>query len=84
MVLQVRVNLEDYLAERTTGRIVEGDKKNKELQNIWILKMEAGQWKLNIIMDSSYKYSYARTKNDFAAAQDHLASGLRFNPTVNN
>lgn len=84
MVLQVRVNLQDYLAEKATGKIVEGDQKNKGFENIWIFKFEAGQWKLNVIMDSSFKITYARMKNDFEAAQEHLVSGLKFRDMANN
>lgn len=78
VILMVKVNLQDYLAEKDTGIIVEGDELFKDHESIWTLLLENGQWKLSMINESNLSLLYSRMKNDLGVAREHLISGHKF------
>ncbi len=58
VVLEINANVVDYLQERNGGKKVKGNKKDVELETIWTLAWQDGQWKLNLIEDSSAEFAY--------------------------
>jgi hypothetical protein len=78
VVLMIKVNLQDYLAEKDTGTIVEGDELFKDHESIWTLLLENGQWKLSMINESNLSLLYSRMKNDLGDAREHLLTGHKF------
>lgn len=59
LVLQVRVKLQDYLADRDTGKVVEGSKKAKEMESNWTMFLENGRWVVSDI-SKGHVLPYAR------------------------
>lgn len=78
LILLVKVNLQDYLAKKDTGEIIEGDQLFKDHESIWTLLLQKGQWKVSMIQEARLSLMYSRMKNDLGAAQEHLLAGLKF------
>lgn len=52
IVMLVSIEMQDYLAERDTGRIVEGSKKFKDVYTNWTFTLKEGRWLVSNIEDS--------------------------------
>lgn len=72
IALNVTVVLTDYLINKDTEKVVEGDKQKKELENVWTIILTDGQWKLSLIEDSSEALSYAKLKSDVELANKYI------------
>lgn len=68
----------DYLVNEKTGEIVEGDKEDKDLETVWTILIQDGQWKLTMIEESSLSLEYAKMKNDIEVAGEHLKMGFKY------
>lgn len=60
VVVSITANMQDYLAERESGKVVEGSKKFKEVETVWSLTMENGAWKVADIDEGSMSLAYAK------------------------
>lgn len=58
VVFSITAEVTDYLVEKATGRVVEGDKKVDELETIWTMVWDDGEWKLNLIEAMNEEGSY--------------------------
>ncbi|MDQ3262565.1 MAG: Tim44-like domain-containing protein [Myxococcota bacterium] len=54
----------DYLAERATGRVVEGKRGFKDVETVWTFVLEDGAWRVNNIEEDSMTLAYARLATD--------------------
>lgn len=63
IVMSIEANMEDYLAERESGRVVEGKKGYKDVETIWTFILEDGKWKAENIEEGRLSLSYAKLKN---------------------
>ncbi|MGE5403415.1 MAG: Tim44 domain-containing protein [Candidatus Saccharibacteria bacterium] len=79
----IEVNLKDYLEEKATGRIVEGDKDDKDYESIWTMILEDGRWKLSMIEEASLSLQYAALQNDLAVAAAHLNTNFKYRGQLN-
>jgi hypothetical protein len=68
VVLEVSALVVDYLQERGSGKVVKGDKKVGDLETIWTLVWQDGQWKLNLIEESTAEMSYLNLPSRMPAA----------------
>lgn len=59
VVVSITANMEDYLAERATGRIVEGKKGYADTEHVWTFELKQGRWNVANIEDGSMSLSYA-------------------------
>ena len=82
IILTVEVNLQDYLINEQTEKIVEGDKKYKNFESIWTLLYEGNQWKLSLIEESSMSITYAQMKNDLEEAQGYIKTGFKYKKSM--
>ncbi|MEQ8155574.1 MAG: hypothetical protein ABRQ25_11925 [Clostridiaceae bacterium] len=82
IVLSVTVNLQDYLVNEKTEKIVEGDEKKKDLETVWTLVLADGQWKLSLIEESFRSLAYAKLENNIEAASEYIGSGFIYKGRV--
>lgn len=67
LVVLISADIEDYLADRTTGKIVEGKEGYNEVETVWSFLFERGNWVVSNIEERNTWYSYARTPNEITA-----------------
>ncbi len=60
--------MQDYLADRATGVVVEGSKKFKELEHVWTFTLIEGAWRVTNIEEASFSLVYA----DQSSAQPEI------------
>jgi hypothetical protein len=60
LVVSITANMEDYLAVRETGKIVEGKKGYADTEHVWTFIMQKGKWLVSNIEEGSMSLSYAR------------------------
>ncbi len=66
----ITANMEDYLVERSTGKVVQGRKGYADEERIWIFEYENGEWKLDDIREGGLSLAFAKMKN--IVPQAHL------------
>lgn len=67
--------MQDYLAMRDSGKVVEGDKKWKDVERIWTITVENGCWKVSNIEDGSCSLEYAKLVKELPPIQETLITG---------
>jgi len=68
VVVSVTANMEDYLQERATGKIVEGETGYKDVEWVWTLELAAGVWRVARIEEGSLSLTYATMANELPVA----------------
>ncbi len=63
VVVSINALMQDYLYQKSTGVIVEGDKEYKEVETIWTLVLHQGKWVVQNIEESEMALSYAKMEN---------------------
>ena len=66
--------MQDYLAERTSGNVVEGGKKYKDVENLWSFTLIDGQWRVSNIEDPSFSLDYAGLAKELPAIEELYSS----------
>lgn len=64
LVVLISADMEDYLSDRQTGRVVEGKKGFAEVDTVWTFVYEKGRWLVSIIEERDEWYSYAKLVNE--------------------
>lgn len=64
IVMSIAANMEDYLMERETGKIIEGKKGYKDGTTVWTFVLEDGKWKVENIEEDTMTLAYAKLKNE--------------------
>lgn len=59
----IKANVEDYLIDRDSSKVVYGKKGFHEETKVWIMQYIDGVWLLDNILDDSYTLSFAKMKN---------------------
>ena len=49
LIVSINARLQDYLMEKDSSKIVEGNKKYKDIEQIWSFTLEEGVWKVSNI-----------------------------------
>ncbi len=60
LAISITANMQDYLAERGTGKVVEGSKKFKPVETIWSFTLMDGKWKVSGIEEGDMALVYAK------------------------
>lgn len=58
VVLSISAEMQDYLARRDGGDIVEGSEKFKQVTHLWTLELDGGRWKVSNIDESAMLDDY--------------------------
>ena len=64
LVVSITANMEDYLAQRATGKIVEGKKGYADTEHVWTFILQKGKWVVANIEEGSMSLSYAGLKSE--------------------
>src|SRR5262249_3896774 len=68
VVVDIKAKVVDYMQEKATGKVVQGDQKVGELDTVWTFIWEKDAWKLNLIEAGSQEWTYLFTPNELPAA----------------
>jgi hypothetical protein len=68
LVMTINARVVDYLQEKNTGKVVQGDKSEGELESIWTFLWQNGAWRLNLIEDGAQEWSYLFAPNEVPQA----------------
>jgi hypothetical protein len=68
LVLSIIARVVDYLRDKKTGKVVEGDTKPADLETIWTLIYQEGAWRLNLIESSDAEGQYLGMPVEMPAA----------------
>jgi len=74
VVISITANMEDYLAERATGKVVEGKPGYESTEHVWTFLLQDGKWVVGNIEEGTMSLTYAGMKleADEAAAIEGL------------
>ncbi len=70
LVVSISAHMQDYLARRDTGAVVEGSKKFKDVETLWTFMLTDGRWKVSNIEESSMLDEYLRMVADLPPVED--------------
>lgn len=76
VVLSINAKMKDYLQNKASGALVEGDKSVKEVETIWSFTLEAGQWKVSDIEEGSMSLAYAKMVGELPPIETTLSPAL--------
>ncbi len=77
VIISIEAKMKDYLQNVNSGKVVEGSKRYKEVETVWSLTMENGQWKVSDIEAGSMSLAYAKLVKDLPDIETTLASDSR-------
>lgn len=77
MVISIEANMQDYLKDRNTGKVVEGSKKFKDVETIWSFTLENGQWKVSDIEEGEMSLAYAQEVKNLPKIETTVVGDLR-------
>jgi hypothetical protein len=58
LVVSITANMKDYLVQRETDKVVEGDPKFKDHETIWSFTLAEGQWRVSNIEAVGCEFGY--------------------------
>ena len=58
LVVSITANMQDYLVQRETDELVEGDRKFKDHETIWTFTLVDGQWRVSNIEAAGCEFDY--------------------------
>ncbi|KZY63542.1 Tim44-like domain-containing protein, partial [Oleiphilus sp. HI0066] len=64
LVVSMTANMNDYLEHLKTGEVVEGSKKYKDVETIWMFTLEDGIWKVSAIEEVATLMSFVKAVKD--------------------
>lgn len=74
IVALISANMQDYLAERETGKVIEGDKEFKDVDTVWTLSLVGDALKVAQIEESYRSLTYAGQPNVVVGLEESAAS----------
>jgi len=72
LAISITARMQDYLKNKTTGKIVEGRKRYKEVETIWTFKLINNEWKVSDIEEGSMSLTYARLVTELQPIEDTI------------
>lgn len=63
IAVSITANIEDYLVNRDTRKVIKGDKGYIYETHIWIMEYDGENWLLDNIADEDYSLVYLKMKN---------------------
>lgn len=77
VVLAISAEMQDYLARRDGGEIVEGSTKYKSVESLWTFELAGDRWKVSNIEDSAMLDEYLRMLSTLPRAEDAVRGAQR-------
>lgn len=76
LVVSITATMQDYLAKREGGKVVEGSKRYKEVETVWSFSMDGGEWKVSDIEEGGVSLAYAKLIRELPPIEATLNSDL--------
>ncbi|MGB2247031.1 MAG: Tim44 domain-containing protein [Alcanivorax sediminis] len=76
LVISMTAHMQDYLAKRVGGQVVEGSKRYKEVETVWSFTMDGGDWKVSDIEEGGVSLAYAKLIGELPPIETTLNSDL--------
>ena len=73
VVIEISAEMQDFLARREGGEIVEGSKSFKQVASLWTFELADGRWRVSNIEDSALMSDYL----DMLASQPRAEAAVR-------
>jgi len=77
LAISITATVQDYLAERGTGKVVEGSKKFKPVETIWSFALLDGKWKVSGIEEGDMALVYAKEMLDRPVLDEKVMADVR-------
>ena len=77
IVISIEAKIKDYLQDKTTGKVVEGSKRYKEVETVGSFTLEEGIWKVSDIEEDSMSLAYAKLVKELPKIETTVVSELR-------
>ena len=77
LVALIDANMKDYLAERGTGKVVEGSKRYKDVETVWSFTMIEDKWRVSNIEEGSFSLDYAELARTLPQIEDTVPGNSR-------
>ncbi|MBT6274857.1 MAG: hypothetical protein HOI95_12050 [Chromatiales bacterium] len=77
IVVLVEANMNAYLEQRTTGKVVEGTKRYQDVETVWTFTMIDGQWKVSDLEEGTMSLAYAKLVKELPPIESTVVSELR-------
>jgi hypothetical protein len=78
VVVSITANMEDYLAERATGKIVEGSEGYADTEFVWTFVLKNGRWVVANIEEGSMALTYAEMRAEIPETLPDRAPARKF------
>ena len=76
IAISINAKMQDYLKNKKTGKIIEGSKRYKEVDAIWIFTLIDNEWKVSDIEEGSMSLIYAKLVKELHPIEETI---VRFN-----
>jgi hypothetical protein len=76
VVISISATMQDFLQDRETGEVVEGDQIVKDVTRVWSFTLIGGQWKVSDISEGSSSLDFAKLRHTLPAIETTLEPGL--------
>jgi len=74
IVVEIEAEMRDYMVNKNTGKLIQGDKRLGTVSTLWSLVWRHGNWQLNLIEASDMDMEYLAEPNKiYALAEDTAA-----------
>jgi len=70
LVVTITANMQDYLVQNETGRVVEGDRKYKDHETVWTFTLVEGQWRVSNIEEAGCEFDYIFQAKDVPGIEE--------------
>ncbi|MGR8935883.1 MAG: Tim44 domain-containing protein [Gammaproteobacteria bacterium] len=77
IAISITAYMNDYLQNRSTGKIEEGSKRYKEIETVWSFVLENGVWKVSDIEEDSMSLAYAKMVKELPKIEATVVSELK-------
>lgn len=76
LILSITANMKDYLAQRETGKIVEGSDRYKDVETVWTFTLVDGKWLVSNIEEDSFSLAYAKMTKELPKIEDTVVKEI--------
>lgn len=77
LVISIEAEMQDYLQDRDTNKVVEGDKRYKDVETVWSFTLENGAWKVSDIEEGAMSLAYAKLAQELPGIESTVISAPR-------
>ncbi|MEM7019311.1 MAG: Tim44 domain-containing protein, partial [Pseudomonadota bacterium] len=76
LVVSITAHMRDYLADRATGKVIEGSKRFKDVETFWTFVLTNGEWIVANIEEQDMWSIYANMRHDLPNIKDTVLTKI--------